>query len=265
MATYTPSPAGGLPRGPNGNLVFPTTLVQQELYFSFSFYKYLTPSWGGRTTGTFQDMGNVKLPMPNRMVDQQDIRFDEEKMPALLAAAREGVGATIQGAVGSALNSLTGGLGRFGDPALQLGGLAVNPFLTIMFKSPTFKKHQFSWKLTPIDEKESQDLNRIVDVFRYHQLPNGVDGAGGNFLLGYPDIVYISVHKAQYPGSGGLFSYWFKPAVLESVSVDFSPQGQPSFFTKNGAGQYAPTAVELKMSLWEIEYWLKDDYKLTGI
>ena len=68
-------------------------------------------------------------------------------------------------------------------------------------------------------------------------------GALGGTLLTYPNIVQVAVNVNQ----GSYFTYMFKPAVIESFNVDFTPQGQPSFF---GSTQ-APTAVHIDMNLLE--------------
>jgi hypothetical protein len=150
-------------------------------------------------------------------------------------------------ATGAVASSLTGASTA---EMLQLGGLAQNPFLTVLFKSPNFKKHQFSWKLAPNNAQESNTIRDIVNTFKSNMLPAMAPNAGGT-LLTYPNIAIISL----YPDES--FLYKFKPCVIESMDVNYAIGGQPSFFK----GTNAPTIVQISINLLEIEYWLKEDYE----
>jgi hypothetical protein len=153
-------------------------------------------------------------------------------------------GAAING-VAKAAESLVPGSASQG---LQLVGLAQNPFLTVLFKQPTFKRHQFSWKLTPNNFQESNTLRDIINVFKYNMLPAMAPSTGGT-LLKYPNMVFIQLSPKED------YLYKFKPCVIESMSVNYASAGMPSFFK----GSDAPTDVTLSINLLEIEYWLKED------
>jgi hypothetical protein len=81
-------------------------------------------------------------------------------------------------------------------------------------------------------------------------LPNQSVALGGT-LLSYPNIVQVTVSNTN-----DYFRYEFRPSVIENFSVNYTPDGQPSFF----GSTKAPTAVELRLELMEIEYWLSNDY-----
>ena len=69
-----------------------------------------------------------------------------------------------------------------------------------------------------------------------------------------PGSITISNANPNY------FSYAFKPAIIKSVEINYAPEGQPSFFGET----QAPTAVELRMELLEIEYWTQSDFGGTS-
>jgi hypothetical protein len=252
-----------------GRNSFPDGLEKQPFWFSFSFYQYRRPTeYGGRTPGEIlTDLGTIRLPMPNQMIDRQDITYRVENLNTVLAAAiqqsQQGVGlgeSAIQAALGAGAGFLAERLRQSANQLGQLYGVAVNPFLSVLFESPSFKHHAFTWKLAPSNASESLRLNTIVDIFRYNQLPSTTRAAGG-VLLAYPNIVQLTVSCASYPSTGGYFSYAFKPAVIDSFAVNFAPGGQPSFFGTSKIGDSRPpTEVEISLSLLEIEYWLQDDY-----
>jgi hypothetical protein len=254
-----------------GGLNFPNDLSKQPYWMSFSFYQYQMPSLIQQNI-YYADQGTIRLPLPNTLTDSQHVDYAAEPLQLVGAAAAAtaqqiggagGIAAGLGvGAAAGVLGGLAGVLGGgaaaaaykgaqgAGAAALQTAGLAVNPFLSVMFKSPAFKQHSLSWKLMPSNETESRILNNIVNTFRANMLPNQ-SGALGGTLLTYPNIVQttISVNNGTY------FTFAYKPAVIQNIDINFAAAGQPSFFW-NGA----PTEVEIRIQLMEIEYWLASDY-----
>lgn len=261
------------------SLVFPRNLIDYSFYFTFNFYQYNVPLGGGQTANptasvVLTSLGTIRLPFPNQMVDHQDVVFAVEELGLVAGAAlarfqqsgswKDAAAGAATGLTVDALrnigNAIPGSGGNGGNVVLQTQGLAVNPFLSVMFKSPAFKKHAFKWKLSPVNEAESADLNTIVNTFRFNQLPSATAAFSGA-LLAYPNIVQVTVSGSVPPEFSGtsMFSYTFKPAVIESFAVNFAPNGQASMFGTTGA----PTEVEINMSLLEIEYWLQNDYGIN--
>lgn len=79
-------------------------------------------------------------------------------------------------------------------------------------------------------------------------LPNKKFGDAA--VLGYPNMVRLEF----IPNSAEL--YKFKTCMIQEVAIDYAPAGMPSFF----AGTTAPTLMEFKISLQEIEYFLREDF-----
>jgi hypothetical protein len=237
----------------SGNLIFPSDLGRNNFpyWMSLSFYEYTRPSFTGTESMILNDVGTIRLPLPNAMQDQMDVVYEQEKLGTAIGGALASVPSVNKFASG--LNAVGGAIGgaysTAGAGALQFAGVAANPFLTVMFKQPSFKKHSFTWKLAPSNADESQRLNAIINTLRYNQLP---DAALGGLLLTYPNICKISVSTSN-PET---FTYNFKPAVIESLSINFSPAGQASFF----GSTRAPTQVEIRINFLEIEFWLQRDY-----
>jgi hypothetical protein len=256
-----------------GSITFPTDLIASEsnrnYYMSFRFSKYRRRSIFERTAFT-PTGASLILPIPNNLTDTQAVSWADDGaspavgagiegalkgfgdgggglMGAIEATARAGVGAT-EGAALSAAKGVADKANIPIDQVLQMAGVAINPFLTLLFKSPTFKTHTFSWKLSPNNVQESERLRNIISMFRRHMLPAAAPSTGGT-LLTYPDIVEINL----FPNES--FLYKFKPCVVESMSVNFAPNAGPSFFKNSNA----PTEIQLSINLKEIEYWLQDD------
>jgi hypothetical protein len=260
-----------------GDLQFPLDLVDsssdRNFFMTIQFMEYQRRSIFNQPF--LQAIGGIRLPIPNNLVDTTKVTYGEEGSDSAQGAgieaglkggnAQGGGGGFVGGlasaaagalagkAVSTAANLASGLTGVSTGQGLQLGGLAQNPFLTVLFKSPTFKRHSFKWRLMPNNQQESDIIKNIIETFRSNMLPAMAPSAGGT-LLTYPNMAQISL----YPNESYL--YKFKPCVIESMSVNFAAAGSPSFFK----GSNAPTAVEISIDFLEIEYWLKEDVENTS-
>jgi hypothetical protein len=267
------------PKYNNYSLQFPSDLIDpsadRNFYMTLRFVQYERRSIFDAPF--MKEQGGIRLPIPTNLVDSYSISYSEEspENPATGAAMESGIagGNSVKqgGSVVDMAGSIAANVGKaagiqaiqkIADGALgkgsvgqvlQLGGLATNPFLTVMFKSPTFKKHQFSWKMAPNNEQESNTINEIINTFRFNALPGMSPGQGGA-LLTYPNMCYINLSPNEE------FLYKFKPCVVTEMSVNFASAGTPSFFRSN-----KPTEVTLNVSFMEIEYWLREDIQNNSL
>jgi len=262
----------GTPGVPS-RLHFPETLGSYPFWMTFSFYSYKRPIFGQSQKLT--DTGAIRLPLPNSLVDDQGVTYAQENAGMVVGAALNQFAAAPGGTGIAGAAATIGGAALAGGAAKKLGltdalseknlnlagqfaGVAVNPFLTVMFQSPQYKKHTFTWRLSPTNEKESQTLNNIITALRYNQLPD-TTGALGGALLTYPNIVQLNVSNGGISPQSPLL-LTFKPAVIDNLSINFTPSNQPSFFGSTGK----PTEVEIRISLLEIEFFLQRDYGGIG-
>jgi hypothetical protein len=253
-----------------GDLTFPKDLIDpsadRNSYIAIEFQEYQRRSIFDQPF--LNAIGGIHLPIPSQLSDNQQLNYEQKSGDPITGAAIEAGlkgrnnnnsslgGAAVAQALGGAAAgiankaaSVAGSIvGIDTAQALQLGGLAQNPFLTVLFNSPTFKKHNFSWKLAPNNSEESEILKNIINTFKSNMLPAIQPNVGGT-LLTYPNMAKISL----YPNPDYL--YKFKPCVIESMDVNYAIGGQPSFFK----GTNAPTEVQISINFLEIEYWLKED------
>lgn len=240
---------------------FPSDLPQtqnNDAGIVFQFYNYSRPSV--LNPPNLISVGNVVLPLPGNLVDQQQLEWSQENFstnPALGGALDAVAGKAtfadkaIEGAqaIAAGLGTTVATVASIGNlnKILQMGGLVQNPFLTILFNAPAFKRHTFTWTFIPENPKDAAILRFITNKFRYHELPD-ISGGGTGLLLTYPDMV-----KPFIIPSG--FMYDFKYCVIESSRINYAPGATPGFQAKT----LAPSAIEFTVSLLEIEYWLKRD------
>lgn len=242
-----------------GRLTFPLDLERFAISMCFSFMEYQRRSIFNQPY--LRASSTIRLPVAKSIVDKFKMRWDESEDDPLVGAAIESLlsenGAKIfeAGVWGSAVQAaqaaIAGGpVGLTLNKVLQPFGVATNPFLTVLFKQPTFKRHSFTWKLIPKNPEEARQINAIIQTFKYHMLPEIVAGMGGT-MLSYPEIVKISFYNFDD------YLYRFKPCVLENMTVNYASGSQgPSFFKGD---LNVPTEIDLQLDFLEIEYWTKDD------
>jgi hypothetical protein len=277
-------------------LMFPKDLERYNLSMRFEFKEYKRRSIFQQPFE--KSNGTIRLPISKNIQDAYAAKWNDKPQQPVVGTAVEGLlgavqqaegkqgleaafsiaggvldaaGSTIQAAGISKIDQMTQELStqlsnkagieaKFtGADVLQPFGLAINPFLTVMFEQPTFKSHKFNWKLMPTSPDEARTLNAIITSFKYHMLPKLSGGTAKGTLLEYPHIVLISFYNSDS------FLYRFKPCVIEDMSINYAPSG-PSFFRGD---ENVPTEIDLSISFKEIEYWTRDsvtdDLKKIGM
>lgn len=244
-----------------GRLTFPLDLERFTISMCFQFFEYERRSIFNQPYE--RASSTIRLPVAKSIVDKFKMQWEEKGtedpiVGSALETALSGNGGLMGETLfaGGLIQIAKGALGS-GPAALTLNqvlqpfGMAINPFLTVLFKQPTFKRHSFIWKLIPKSPEEARQINAIIQTFKYHMLPAIVPGFGGT-MLSYPEIVKISFYNFDD------YLYRFKPCVLENMSINYASGAQgPSFFKGE---MNVPTEIDLQLDFLEIEYWTKDDF-----
>jgi len=267
----------------NKNLTFPGDLSTHFMCFMIERYQHNEVA--EQTTTHHR---NIFLPVPSNLVEQINTQYNEIELGALggeisdliagadITGVKNRVSDYFSGAMemganmvteegrshllsqlkdkGNALtNSVTLGLRKKSNP-IGVGlnrffGSAPNPHITAMFKGVGLRTHNFTWKLSAASAKESITLANIVQQFRQSMLP---ERTAKNLALGFPDEFKIYIGG----GTDSSYMYQFKKAVLRNASINYAPDGQPSFF----AGTGAPTAISLTLDFLETKIHTRRDY-----
>lgn len=254
-------------------LTFPTDLLRTPgaPYMSMQFSAYRRRSINDQPF--YDSQMKIALPIPEGLIEQTSVTYDKADLGSAAGAAADAASRNFSGnfqnmagqVIGGIVDTATGvglsGVRRViadtvGEGAAQVGfnalssisGLSANPFQVMLFKSPEFRSHTFRWKFVPETEAETAILRDLIKIFKYHSLP-GISAASGVFFS-YPEILEINFRPTDE------FLYRFKPCVVESITVNFTPGNGPSFYRSTNA----PTAVQIELRVQEIEIWTKADY-----
>jgi hypothetical protein len=272
------------------NILFPPDLNRANApYMSMQFKRYQRRSINEQPF--YNDIMKIRLPVPDNLVERTSVSYDNTSLGSALGSFIESqsaggdaatsaltllqgasVGAltalpSIGGAVAGAVSQRAGGATRreaertertattilgiaaqtASAAAGALFGITANPYQVVLFKSPDFRTHSFTWKFIPNSLQESEILRNLIEIFKYHSLP-GISSAGAVFFS-YPEILEINFRPSDQ------YLYRFKPCVVKSVTTNFAPNS-PSFVKSSGA----PTAIEFRIELQEIEIMTKADF-----
>lgn len=249
-----------------GFTVFPRDLIApgREFYTELQFVEYTTLTGGVppflRTIGSAKPVitgvTGFALPIPRKLNDVQTLIWEEKALnpvsdvASVVSSALSAGGNLLSNTLGNRIKNLAGQAAAVtaGTLAAAAGaglGIAVNPWLTLMFKSPAFKQFRLDWIFTPNNAEESADLVDILNRIKLYSLPLAV---GPAYL--YPYILLIKLRPDDR------FTFRFKPCAVEQVAIDFTGAGMPSFFK----GTNAPTIITLSLTLKEIEIWERGSY-----
>jgi hypothetical protein len=260
-------------------LVFPRDLPNYPLSMSFDIMQYKRRSIFNQPY--IKPKGTIRLPVAKNIADKFSMNWTDHSQSPIVGATVEQILSTgnfngnmldniktAAAGVGSAAQGFVQGLGieETRRTAADLGksletnlslsdiiqplGLAENPFLTVLFKQPSFKEHNFSWKFIPRDPEEARIINKIITIFKWALLPDIATETSGT-LMNYPHMIQVGFF------GGDNYLYRFKPCVITSFTANYAPAQTPSFFK---GSQNVPTEIDVSMNLKEIEYWTKVDF-----
>jgi hypothetical protein len=136
--------------------------------------------------------------------------------------------------------------------ATQLLGQTINPRKELVYNAPELRTFEFSYEFYPRNVKESQMVEAIIKLFRFHSAPSLSDN--GNFLVP-PSIFEIKFYqRTSNSVNENPFLLKVRDSALTEVNVDFTPNGS---FTAFGNG--APVAITLSLTFKELDINVKDD------
>jgi hypothetical protein len=153
-------------------------------------------------------------------------------------------------------------MGNTGRALFTAGtGLVENPMLELIYTSPSFRTFQFVFNLTPRDEKEALEVQRILERLRFHQAPEIKSDTGGYFLIP-PSEFDI---KFYYAGKENPNIPSISTCVLDSIDINYTPNGFSSFEVPGenepSLGRTGmPVSIQLTLGFKETQILTKDDF-----
>jgi hypothetical protein len=142
----------------------------------------------------------------------------------------------------------------------RMAGIAENPLLEMIYKSPNFRTFQFDFTFYPRSEKEAVEVQKIIERFRFHQAPEFVESAQG--FLKPPSEFDI---RFYYGGTQNPNIPKIATCVLTSIDINYAPNGF-SAYEIPGESQPSlgrtgmPVAIQMNLQFTETTYLTKKDF-----
>jgi len=150
------------------------------------------------------------------------------------------------------INALGDKLGNFGKAVAAAGqGIVTNPMIEVLYTSPGLRSFRFDFMFYPESQKEAFAVQKIIQLFQFHQAPEIAPGTGGYFLVP-PSEFDIEFY---YNGKENINLPVISTCVLTSVDVDYAPNGWTAYEIPGEdarmGGSGMPVATKLSLEFKE--------------
>ena len=139
-------------------------------------------------------------------------------------------------------------------------GVVPNSNLELLFNNVTLRDFQFSWRMSPRDEREALEVKRIIRFFKQGMAAKTMKNTAGerSIYLGSPNVF-----RLQYRTAGGRIIEGvnrIKPCAVVGTSVNYTPDGQWS-----GYDEGQPVSCTFSIQMKELEPVYASDYSADVI
>ena len=136
--------------------------------------------------------------------------------------------------------------------ANKIFGRSANPYLEVLYGGPQLRTFTYSFKFAPKNEKERDNVQKIIQLFRFHSAPEMKNDH--SMFLGLPSEFDIHYMYQAEDGVANENLYYPKIAtcVLQSVNTNFTPNGVRSH------ADGSPVVITMDLQFLETEMITKD-------
>ena len=223
-------------------------------------------------------IGSVTLPIPSQLTDTNNVSWNNSTMNDLeMAGIRAGGDImnsgkpleAVQKIIDDGLTSLENNTGnaktliqslilgqlpginkRPNEVLGRFAGQIINPNLELIFGGPTLRSFQYSFRLTPRNDKETQAVRSIIRFFKQGM---SIKENPTNLFLSAPNVFQPRFYNKE--GKQHTFINTIKKCACTSFTVNYVPDN--TFMTLPNSSM---TAYEIGMSFQEMDPIIDQDY-----
>ena len=227
-----------------------------------------------------ETVGSVFLPMQPGLAEGNSVSWNKSDINPIDAAMANVSGAAVEGAskdlgtaAKKAMDAAKGGFENLqgvtkDEVAAFFAGKAtgknvftrstgkiLNPNLELLFDSPTLRTFNYTYRFTPREEKESDEVRQIIKFFKKQMAPKRQKS--GKLFLESPNVFklkYFFKNGIQHP-----FLNKIKICALTSCNVQYTPDG--SYMTYEDGSM---TSYELGLSFGELNPIYNDEIDMSS-
>ena len=131
-------------------------------------------------------------------------------------------------------------------------GQTLNPYIEVAFNSTGMRTFDYTFKFAPKSRAETDEVKAIIQLFRFHMLPEMKSAAHRYLTLPSTfDIHYMWQNGRTTAGENSFYNK-IATCVLTNVDINYTPNGQVQSF-----GDGAPTQIDMSLSFKETEMLTK--------
>ncbi len=243
--------------------------ISDRYYMAFKFKQYQRPA--PETKGTLKFVQAFALPLPKGIRETFEISIDQEAtgsvggiadavQKALVPGANKAVVAK-EAAIALLYSKAVQATGDIGSTVGQTTGAVPNPHVQALFSGVPLRQHRFEWTFAPRNPRESEQLMTMLKAMKAFSLP--AFSSLGTQALAYPFLCQPELVIGGKDKDGKSMKeplIMFSPCLIQSVEINYSPQGLPAFFE----GTHHPAFIEVSISMLETEMQTADRYGRQG-
>ena len=245
------------------------------------------------------NQSSILLPIPSNIQDGNSVKYTEGSLDGLTAKAlsialgafgpgsndknvAQVISETLKGTANALvspevkeyfLNTLAsqaanvaGGNLTASQLLARQSGNIINPNMELLFDGVTLRSFKFSFKMTPRNGKEAEEIKKIIRLLKRTMSP-GLGGTEGleqdkkvanNFYLNTPNLYQLSYMRGRDPHP---FLHKFKPCFLTDMSVNYTGEGTYAVYGDSAdGGGGTPVSMIMDLGFKEVEPIYSQDY-----
>ena len=204
-----------------------------------------------------EPVAKIRLFLPHQLNEsyalswsQGDVGFPGQVYETGLAAGIKDLyeaGLVSSEVLGRALGKITG-TQAMKELTLRNKGAAINPHMESFFKGVQFRKFTYNFQMFPRTSTESENISKIVRMFKMGAAPANLSGAAGygRYWL-YPNQFLIKYFNMDQ-------THKIKRCFLENIGVNYGAAGVNQTFKDR-----RPLQTDLTLNFTELELIQKED------
>ena len=233
--------------------------------------------FGNRSSTDSRIIGSCFLPIPAGIQDASSVGFADDNMNAFQAALAAASMTGLKGDIGAGLQQLgDDAKAASNDPQTKdalaafftqqatgtqnllarTEGIVLNPNLELLFKNPTLRTFNFTFKMSARNKGEAEEIIKIIRFFKQGSRPQRSESS---LFLKSPHTFKVKyLHRAEGTGEHQYIGK-VKECACTSVGVQYTPDGQYATYTDGYMVSYAMT-----LAFKELEPVFNGDYAEDG-
>ena len=240
---------------------------------------------GNSITEVNQERTNltVALYMPNDITESVNINYNNSSMSGMMGVAAVGgrvakdslgtildnfknssdlfrgitqndfgIGSILSRGIAGALSGIGGDLAK----GVAVGaGMAINPFMEIIYDNMDFRKFRFTFKFAPSSKEESNIVRSIIKAFKFNSSPELANDFLNVFFRvpGTFDIKYYSRNSSTGAFKENKYLNKISTCVCTGVSVNYTGNDGNIFVAFEDDEPGAPVMIDLSLEFTELE------------